>query len=371
MNSSNNKSALNGGEGGVSSNKKVCTSYDQKFDNCNDGASCATNSIQTCASCGSTGDNLKTCTGCNSVKYCNVECQKQHRPHHKKECRRIASSREKTSISDNLVRGINSMMISDDDLFKDPLPKEDCPICMLPMPYGICLGGVQGSYASYQPCCGKMICSGCMLASINEINKGKMKDACAFCRVPIRRTSEEFMERCEKRMQSNDAEAFKALGDYKVGGPSPTPGGPNLPRDMKRALELWYRGAELDSCRAHQALASTYYHGDGVEKNMEKAMYHFKQAAMRGHEGSRQSLGAIEIENGNFLKAMKHFMIAASSGCDRSLKSVGIGYKKGYVTKDDYARTLRDYQHQVNEMKSEQRSMAADHWAEVYGSKGM
>jgi len=41
MNSSNNKSvscAENGGEGVVSSNKEVCT-YDQKFENCNDGAS--------------------------------------------------------------------------------------------------------------------------------------------------------------------------------------------------------------------------------------------------------------------------------------------------------------------------------------------
>jgi len=42
MNISNNKSAScaeSDGEGGVSSNKKVCTSYDQKFENCNDGAS--------------------------------------------------------------------------------------------------------------------------------------------------------------------------------------------------------------------------------------------------------------------------------------------------------------------------------------------
>ena len=192
---------------------------------------------------------------------------------------------------------------------------------MLPMAHGITLcGGVQGSYASYQPCCGKMICSGCMMASINEINKGKMKDACAFCRATIRRTSEEFMERCERRIESNDAEAFKA--DYKVGGPSHTPGGPNLPRDMKRALELWYRGAELGSCRAHQALAGTYYGGDGVEKNMERAVYHFKQAAMAK---------LIEIDNGNVHGAMKHFMIAANSGCDRSLKAVGS--KKGMLLK--------------------------------------
>ena len=81
MNRSNDKSvacAESGGKGVVSSNKKVCTSYDQKFENCNDGASCGESVLQTCASCGNTGDNLKTCTGCKLVKYCNVECQKQH-----------------------------------------------------------------------------------------------------------------------------------------------------------------------------------------------------------------------------------------------------------------------------------------------------
>ena len=43
-----------------------------------------------CASCQETGDNLKRCTGCKSVWYCNVACQRAHRKHHKKECRERA-----------------------------------------------------------------------------------------------------------------------------------------------------------------------------------------------------------------------------------------------------------------------------------------
>ena len=35
-------------------------------------------------------------------------------------------------------------------------------------------------------------------------------------------------------------------------------------------------------------------------------------------------------------QAMKHFMIAAKAGCDDSLKMVGLGYKRGHVTKDEY-----------------------------------
>ena len=42
--------------------------------------------------------------------------------------------------------------ISDDELFKQPPPKEDCPICLLPLPLLLPV---------HKSCCGKIICSGC------------------------------------------------------------------------------------------------------------------------------------------------------------------------------------------------------------------
>ena len=70
-----------------------------------------------------------------------------------------------------------SLDISDDELFKDPPPKEDCQICFLPMPNAqrdvIC-----GAQPMYQPCCGKVICYGCMATSIEEMNEGNMKRWC-------------------------------------------------------------------------------------------------------------------------------------------------------------------------------------------------
>lgn len=56
--------------------------------------------------------------------------------------------------------------------------------------------------------------------------------------------------------------------------------------------------------------------------------------------------------------AMKHFMMAARSGADNSLKQIGLGYKAGHVTKDDYASTLRAHKASQDEMKSEQRARA-------------
>ena len=39
------------------------------------------------------GIKLKQCTACYSVRYCSVGCQRSHWREHKKECKKIASSR--------------------------------------------------------------------------------------------------------------------------------------------------------------------------------------------------------------------------------------------------------------------------------------
>ena len=44
-----------------------------------------------CAACGKAGDELKMCTACKMVKYCNRDCQKTHWSMHKAECKRRAA----------------------------------------------------------------------------------------------------------------------------------------------------------------------------------------------------------------------------------------------------------------------------------------
>jgi hypothetical protein len=75
-----------------------------------------------CAECGKEegGDvNLKSCKSCMRVKYCDAACQKKHWATHKKPCKLRAAE------------------LRDEALFKDPPPKEDCPICFLPMPFNL------------------------------------------------------------------------------------------------------------------------------------------------------------------------------------------------------------------------------------------
>ena len=80
---------------------------------------------------------------------------------------------------------------------------------------------------------------------------------------------------------------------------------------------------------------------------------------MGGHEQARHFLGIEEVTKGQDKQAIKHFMIAARAGYNDSLKEVGIGYKKGLVTKDEYESTLRAHKDSQDEMKSEQRTNAA------------
>ena len=149
-----------------------------------------------CAACGKGGDNLKVCTSCEQVSYCNAKCRKAHRSKHKKECRQYtAKTREKNASVraevDAISEKLCSIEITDEELFADPPPKEDCDICFLPMP----CGGTKACGVStvYQVCCGKTLCHGCMRAADVEMKKGTMKPYCPFCRVPLPnvRTSKE------------------------------------------------------------------------------------------------------------------------------------------------------------------------------------
>ena len=367
---------------------KVCTSCEQNMQR-NDGVgvrdvtasdSSTINSINLaagdgeCAACGKSGDNLKACIACKQVKYCNVSCQKSHWPKHKKECKIHSQQNDAGSNNSNssirrrgkrdiwtgknchanadvgdINVGLGEMVISDDILFQEPPPKEDCPICFLPMPY---TGGLCGVGVSYAPCCGKVLCSGCIWASVFATGKGALKKCCAFCREPTDSPIEEETRKCKKRMEAGDAETFHQEGIAYENGDR------GVPRDKNKALEMWNRAADFGHADAHHHIADAYLHGKGVEKDDDKASYHLERAAIRGHEMARYSLGINEYNDGNMNQAMKHFMISARAGYDEPLKRVMDGYKWGIVTKEEYASTLRAHKGSQDEMKSEQRSTA-------------
>lgn len=182
------------------------------------------------------------------------------------------------------------------------------------------------------------------------MDEGNLKEWCPLCRVPIPKSTKEGVNRINKRMRShpNDADAALTLGTHYQSGEC------GLPKNKKKALELYTQAAKLGSATAQFALAQLL----PVEEK-KRIVSLTALAAIRGHELARCVLGNMEACIGRSSRAMKHYVIAAKAGEDSSLKKVREGYKAGHVTKDEYASTLRAYKACQDRMKSAQREEAA------------
>ena len=365
-----------GGSGG--DEHKMCTSYEQKnSEHCKDGASDNTSGSSTKTGIKSSSDNVNDIADDVGMVYISKDTGKVVKTISTAEMtekvQRVIGSADVQHYSafkalelsdpemmddpvskllkEEIYKQIDEEEMKDKKLFQDPPPKEDCPICLVPMPFA---GELDGRFRFvYKFCCGKRVCTGCIDAAAKEMKKGKMKRCCEFCRAPNPRSGKEEMKRCKKRMKLKDAYAFYELGDHYSTGCW------GLPQHLSKAVELWKQGAELGSIHSYCGLGDAYMRGAGVEQDVEKARYHFEIAAMGGHENARHGLGGIEEGLGNAKKGMKHIMFAARCGYDMSMKAIGKAYKMGYVTKDEYAATLRAYKESYDEMESVHRAAAA------------
>jgi len=85
-----------------------------------------------------------------------------------------ASINDGGTVGDDRTGSVNNATgVTDEDLFKQPPPNGDCPICFLPQP-------LSETGRVYYPCCGKTVCIGC----IRTDNKSDGRRICAFCRTP-------------------------------------------------------------------------------------------------------------------------------------------------------------------------------------------
>jgi len=96
---------------------------------------------------------------------------------------------------------------ADIDLFAPMPEREECPICLIPLP--------SDYEVVYQSCCGKHICLGCHYKHmITDMKKGVQRkdDKCAFCRQPTpTRLSRKSLK---KLMKKNDPQAFIQMAIY-------------------------------------------------------------------------------------------------------------------------------------------------------------
>ena len=281
-----------------------------------------------CAACGvAENENikLKKCNACKSVRYCGVQCQKDHRPQHKRACKkRVAELR-------------------DEILFKQPESTHlgDCPICCLPLP-------IDDDKYIMMACCSKMICNGCNYANRMRELEGKIQQKCPFCRHPRAKSQKEAERDLMKRAEANDPVSMSQMGVrcYQEG-------------DYKGAFGYLTKAAGLGDIDAHFELSNLYSEGKGVvQEDKKKEVYHLEEAAIRGHPKARHNLGCYESERFKDERTTKHFIIAANLGDDDSMKMVKKGFQGGLVSKEDFAAALRAHHAVVDATKSPQRVAA-------------
>ena len=282
---------------------------------------------EVCASCGKAAvDNikLKICTACRLVKYCSVECQKNHRPHHKKACKKRAAE------------------IRDDNLFRQPEESDsgECPICCLPLPLD------DGKY-TLNSCCSKLICRGCCYANYLREEEQGLEHKCPFCRELLPMTEEEADQNTMERVKANDPAALFNMGTRR-----------RDEGDLEGAFQYYKKAAKLGNMNAHYNLGSFYEKGRGVEKDIKKKIYHLEEAAIGGHPDARFNLGNHERRNGRMDRAIKHYIIGANLGDNYALEAVKTSFALGFVSKEDYEAALREHQAAVDATKSAQREEA-------------
>ena len=147
-------------------------------------------------------------------------------------------------------------------------------------------------------------------------------------------------------------------------------------------MNKWLQRALEAGCgKAAYNTGVNYLKGDGVEQDEEVAMEYFQKAADLGTVIAFYTLGNILMEKGEIEEAMLNYRKAAICGMsdecewlfaicglsddsifsslrtkeDRLFNMLRKGFKDGYITKDEYAFTLRENQDACNDMQSEAR----------------
>ena len=313
------------------------------------------NALIYCANCNKKAEpfTLKMCTACRSVSYCNVDCQKAHRKHHKHQCKQDAQYITTTTNPDYVAK--YCVDIDDDNgelLFQPIPPNDDCPICFLPLP-------VEYRNRGYMPCCSKLICQACRLENVVVTIKREQIPSCPFCREPAPTSYNELVVRIKKRMEINDSVAIlNASQLYKFGMYG-------LPKDPQKEFDLCIRAAELGNLDACNSAARFYHDGVVVTKDMPKAKEYYEKAAKKGNIYARYNLGHFEQENENFRLASRHWLISAAAGNIDSLERIPKLYKMKLVTKKEYATVLASYSNVHKdewsiEREAEEAAAAAD-----------
>ena len=260
---------------------------------------------------------------------------------------------------------ISNAMDADKDLelWNKPCPpKDDCPLCMIPLPLN--------DEFTYWDCCGQTTCRACDLesrrarhmtnAEREEKELPPLEEVCPFCRAVAWKDDEishaSRKQRLEERGQNGDMEAAYMLGSNYLFGEH------GLEINQERALGFIHQAANAGSTAALSILGRMCAWGDyGMVVNRQIGHVHFEKGARHGSADAHYCLGLVEEENGDVDLSIKHHAIAAEAGDSYSMEELWRYFYTGKLTKQKLEEILRRHQEAVGEMDSEERKRHRDY----------
>ena len=123
----------------------------------------------------------------------------------------------------------------------------------------------------------------------------------------------------------------------------------------------------LGNACAPRCLGQLYLLGDAVKPDINKALRHMQKAAELGDPSSFFGLGMIYKSIGNINESALSYRKAVICGFGEGMvvDALRSTYQAGFITKDEYASTLREGQAAINETKSQSRDKAKILFQEV------
>jgi len=109
----------------------------------------------------------------------------------------------------------------------------------------------------------------------------------------------------------------------------------------------YLKNAQQGCSQAQFILGSTYYHGEGIQKNYQQAVYWYQQAAKQGHISAQNNLGRM-YQHGlgvkkDHLQAFAWYKKAADHEEPNALFNLGIMYESGYSVNKNYQQAAVYY----------------------------
>ena len=106
-----------------------------------------------------------------------------------------------------------------------------------------------------------------------------------------------------------------------------------------------------------------YHSGDGVEKDDDKSLEYYQKATELGDSTAFLLIGHLLMNKGDIEEGILNLRKAAMCGVSGNdlFSELRNYFINGYITKDEYAFTLRENQKACNEMKSDERERWSEH----------